>query len=271
MFRNLHDRIVVSDSVPEEAINLIWNVFFLSRGRGISPEIHFPWISNRQGLYCVRILKSSNESDTIATLIVKRWSNTGIGLIGLVCVKEGFRKLGLSTQLLKEAITEAKKKGFLSLVLWTTKPRVYEEIGFQVDATYLYGTATSRHDCSTVNRAVDTVLNITSRTKNQLGIPAFAQNVIEYSSNFASITVCTTAHGETLIDYFGSPSEVSKIIYCMMPKKWEVNAELNSPIIKQIESIGFNLSLNHKSVRMSLNLSTEAVVPIGPIQFLERI
>jgi GNAT superfamily N-acetyltransferase len=265
----------VSSWVPDDAIQLIWDVFFTSRNRGLSPEYHYPWIHDRSGLSCVRIAAGVGGTQTIAAALIVRYRPIGsgrqIGLIGLVCVAEQFRGRGLSARLLESAVELAKSKQLSHLVLWTTKADVYRSRGFEVDCADVFGLVTRRGRCMPrwKSRSEENAANIHSTVLQ--GAPAFAIQVVRYSSALgASISVCKSNQLETLVEYSGSMDAVIKLIDQVMPSIWNLNVLQHDPLIDALNRYGYDTDLRSSAVRMTLALGAGANQP-DVIPFLERI
>lgn len=265
-------RTTVSDGIPPDAIQLMWRVFFASRNRGVSPEFHFPWIHDKHGLHCVCMsAEASQPPVTVAALVLRQRAleqGGKIGLIGLVCVAEEFRGRGLSTQLLELAIQQAKSLQLSHLVLWTTKPEVYEKLGFKVDNTDMFGpvkkrggTQAPRHAAQDTHAVVATPLE---------GAPAFAQEVVRYATANATIIVCKSSTTETLVAHTGPMDEVAALIDEVMPNVWNLNTPTQAPIIETLSQHGYEHTLKPSAVRMSLPLTSDGG-RVGSIPFLDRI
>lgn len=267
--------IFVSDGIPPESMSLLWQVFFVSRNRGISPEFHFPWIHDKHNLYCVGANFDDGSSQTTAASLILRHrpldSGKKLGLIGLVCVAEKFRGMGLSTRLLQQAVELAKKQNLTHLLLWTTKPDVYKKLDFETDSTDMFGQVTRRGSRKTefklakdavASRVYASVLN---------GAPAFANEVVRYFTlNGASISICKSSLSETLVEYTGMMEQVIDLIDRMMPDRWNLNVPEHAPIIEALSHNGYDTNLKPSAVRMTLALG-ECDHLSGTIPFLDRI
>lgn len=266
---------IVYDWIPRDSIRLMWEIFFASRNRGISPEFHFPWIHDKHNLFCVgTILDDGSAQTTAASLILRHRpldSGKKLGLIGLVCVAEKFRGMGLSTRLLQQAVELGKKQNLTHLVLWTTKPDVYKKLDFETDSTDMFGQVTRRGSRSTEFKLAkdEMAAHIYASVLN--GAPAFANEVVGYSAlNGASITICKSSSTETLVEYTGSMEQVMDLIDHMMPDTWNLNVPEHAPIIEALSHNGYETNLKPSAVRMTLALDECGHLP-GNIPFLDRI
>src|SRR6218665_3868352 len=131
--------LTVDDQPSQDYADLVWEVFFASRGRGLHLTRHFPGLD--------RVLPGqwftlAKVGDTVAGGLCVREARdaTGrVGSLGLVCVAPSFRGQGISAALLQRAIAEARKRGLAALRLWTGKPGVYQGHGFVIADDALYG------------------------------------------------------------------------------------------------------------------------------------
>jgi N-acetylglutamate synthase-like GNAT family acetyltransferase len=266
---------IVSDWIPPDSISLMWQIFFVSRNRGISPEFHFPWIHDKHNLYCVRtILEDGSAQTTVASLILRHRpldSGKKFGLIGLVCVAENFRGMGVSTRLLQHAVELAKTQKLTHLVLWTTKPDVYKNLDFETDSTDMFGQVTRRGSRSTEFKLEKNAVAPRIFATVLKGAPAFAKEVVRYSVlNGASISICKSSSTETLVGYTGPMEQVIDLIDHVMPDTWNLNVPEHAPIIEALSHNGYDTSLKPSAVRMTLALDECDHLP-DTIPFLDRI
>lgn len=265
----------ISDGIPPDSVHLTWRIFFASRNRGITPEFHFPWIRDKHNLYCIRaILENVSAQTTVASLILRHRpldSGKKIGLVGLVCVAENFRGMGLSTRLLQKTVELAKMQKLTHLVLWTTKPDVYKKLDFQVDSIDMFGQVIRSRKRSTELKSSRNPFATQIFVTALKGAPPFAQEVIRYSAlNGASISICKSNTTETLVEYAGSIEQVIDLIDHVMPDAWSLNMPEHAPIIEALNHNGFDTILKPSSVRMTLALDKCDYIP-DAIPFLDRI
>ncbi|MBM5573555.1 GNAT family N-acetyltransferase [Deefgea sp. CFH1-16] len=112
---------------------LVWDVFFKSRERGISLKKHFPFLlSGSDNIYFILCKKAGR---VIGGLVLKRCVHAEIGaygIIGLVCVESEFRGCGIAKLLLDRSIKFSKDIGLSACTLWTRFPAVYIRQGFEM-------------------------------------------------------------------------------------------------------------------------------------------
>lgn len=267
---------IVSSGVPPDAIYLTWQIFFVSRNRGVSPEFHFPWIHDKHNIYCIRIVfDNGSEKETAASLILRHRSLDlvrKVGLVGLVCVAENFRGIGLSTRLLEKTLEVAKIQKLNHLVLWTSKPEVYKKLNFEADSTDLFGQVVRNEAQSTVMKVTKKYSSATKISKTLVnGAPAFAKEVIKYSNlSEASIFICKSSFTDTLVGYEGPMDQVLDLVDSVMPDRWSLNVPTNSSIVEALNRSGYKTFLKPSAVRMTLALDECDRLP-DTIPFLDRI
>ena len=261
--------------LPEGARNLIWDVFFASRQRGISLDYHFPWLLDEERIACVTLSREFNGVlETQAALVIKKQHIEivgTVGLIGLVCVDVKHRGRGLSTRLIRAAEEYAKRASLNALLLWTTKPDVYEKVGFTIDSIDLYGTARKATASLHIGAGDISLANIRVEKRNNGGVPAFANEVIEFSTGSASVTACKTNQGLSLAEWHGDPQEIVALINNCFPNVWQINAAEYSPLIPALQGNGYSLDLRPGATRMVLGLTLTNQQPIPYIKLLDRI
>jgi len=232
---------------------------------------HFPWLNDSQDVACLVINTDSNlEVETLATLVIKKvyFDTFGlVGQIGLVCVKEKFRGYGFSALLMNLAYEYGKRFSLKALVLWTSKPEVYEKAGYVVDGVDYFGSVKNVFPGQTNSSKC----NLFAQNCNELGVPAFATEVVKYSAGSGSITVCNSSRGPTLVDYSGDEESVIEIIKNTLPESWYLNSNENSYFVDLLKKSYFELDLKPSSVRMVLFFKPSPEEKIPYIGILNRI
>ena len=265
----------ICSGVPKDARELIWNVFFVARNRGVTLSYHFPWIDESQIVRCITIqMPDGSSSKCVATLIIKLDEISGvgrIGLIGLVCVHADYRGARLSTRLLKAALEVARQEGLPCLVLWTGQPSVYEKVGFSTDSIDVFGSISRRKSLqgSSVRGEVSSAISISEF--NDGGVPAFASSVIKYSTEEASIYVCKSGERLSLVQWTGSPPAILNLISLALPEEWQLNADEFDPLIDALRLRGYKTNLKQGAHRMVCMLHDSRVSNLPPIEFLQRV
>ena len=256
--------------VPTEARHLIWDVFFLSKQRGIDLEYHFPWIAKEKITTCVTIDDTSRvKCETIAALVIKEIfiDKVGsVGLIGLVCVHPHYRGRGHSSTLIQHAIDFGLAKSWAALLLWTTKPHVYLKLGFEVDSCDEFGSV----------MRVDSAQNTTStspvvETFNEFGVPAFATEVKKFSDSVDFLIICNTHDEPTLVDWSKKMTQTLALIDRVLHNSWKINAPKGSELVPCLLAGGYSVNLAQGAARMVRRLGPSYVHEIPYIGQLHRV
>ncbi len=261
-------KISIFPFIPSGAKDLIWEVFFESRNRGIDLITHFPWIDNKKNLFCIA-LSVENQKDIIATLIVRMHdtlSGLRCAMIGMVCVKEAWRGLGLSAKLISETIIFTEEQKIDTLLLWTTQPKIYSKHGFTSDTenrdTYCRVSINSLSSRSEVKFR-------RGKSATSRGLPPFATKLMHFENNVAELTVLETADGKALAEWNGSPSDVFDLAEVALPLTWNLNGPEASPIYEEMEKRGHFSEPLPCADRMVLQLRLPSYTPY--ISVLDRI
>lgn len=259
---NVHER------VPIGARELIWEVFFASRCRGLNLETHFPWL-NDEVVVTVTLAdpQAPDHSETVAALVLKADPVQRIGLVGLVCVREDCRGIGLSSVLLNKASEVAGGRGIDCLVLWTNKPEVYISQGFAVDSNDVFGTVKLKQYAagkpSLDVRRSDEVL--------RCGIPAFATGIERYASDDAVLTLLRTPNGMSVVAWSGTRDAVADLFEQVLPAEFSLNAQDGDSLLEELSSREHVLTMCPSSFRMVKWLPPDDARAIPYINLLDRI
>lgn len=246
---------------------LVWDVFFASRGRGISLAAHLPWLDDTTGVHGLWLPDASAPGRAGAALVIRERTPSAdgaIGLIGLVCVHESLRGQGWSKRLLHEAIALGQASGLSDLVLWTGKPEVYTHAGFAAVDQDVFVSATA----APVPPSPPAPL---ARQPVSCALPPFATAAWQSVVEDAQITWLEGPSGITLADWRGSPAAVVDLISRALPASWHVNVSAQDPLLKALAHHGLQCKAQPGPWRMRRRLSETAACPLPPIPFLERI
>jgi len=262
--------------VPIAAQELMWKVFFESRGRGISLARHFPWVNSVDGVYCISIkdIDGLDKNKIIATLAMRgKIAADGVryGLIGLVCVDEKFRCNGLSSLLIEGAIQAGIDLNWNALILWTQKPEVYQHHEFVIDGRELFA-----HVSNGLATALDKEFD--SRFAHQdddlissAGLPSFATGVLQIKKENIRILVLKTKSGYSIANWEGSNNDVANFLIDVMPKNWGINYLPSDQLIALLEEKGLELQAVTGATRMVRKLINCDSADYGNIRILNRI
>jgi len=269
--------VVVTTGVPAPTSELLWEVFFTSRGRGVSLPVHFPWMKNSENVFCLSMQAkdAAQEEKVIAALVVKVVNvsiERRVGLIGLVCVAEDWRGQGLSSQLMLEVTQFAKNMQLEALVLWTNKPNVYTSHNFVVDGQESFGYVQNREGRRAAVAFSSEAWPDSVAIDNQQGLPAFAVDGRLISTKSAKIVVLDSKDGNvTLMKWDGEKELVADLLECALPARWAINTLADEPLVEELRSRGFEVDLTPSTVRMVKNLQTTNMQVLKFIEFFDRV
>lgn len=126
------------EDTPRAYLDLAWNAFFASRGRGVSMDAHFPWLKGGgrdDRSFCIAV-----DGQPAAMLVLRRGMIEHAGqawdfyAIGLVCTAPAYQKRGLASRVMGAAL-DAVEAG-APVLLWTSRRDYYARFGFEpIDPT----------------------------------------------------------------------------------------------------------------------------------------
>ena len=240
--------VAIDDAPPAGFVALCWDVFFRSRGRGVSMRAHFPWL-DVPGKACFVTLRAGD--DVLAGCAMRFIADATPGrrgaTIGLVCVDPRHRGQGLSTVVLERAIAHAGALGLADLVLWTGKPGVYERHGFEIDDDAFYGSVSA--PAAAPSNAVDATRHAWP-DDDQRGLPPFASEGMRWRSANASAIVLHDQNGAILAEWSGPDDAVADLLAQAMPPTWRINAVEGDALPGVLAARGFALELQPSRLRM---------------------
>lgn len=269
--------VVLTAGVPDPIRVLLWDVFFSSRGRGVSLSVHFPWLDNEEDIFCIGILDSepTRTKKVIAALVVKRIHLStcrSIGLIGLVCVAEEWRGNGFSSQLMSEATNFGKKINLDALVLWTQKPDVYIGHDFVLDGQDMFGYVRQRKVKHCDIAFSSEVWPDLASIRTQQGLPPFAKSGRLISTELASAVVLDAQDGSvTLAKWCGQNEDVVDLLESTLPDEWGINISEGDGLVLELQKRDFEVDLKPAAVRMVKNLKNSPMPELKIIEFLDRV
>jgi GNAT superfamily N-acetyltransferase len=241
--------VTLTDAPPAGYVALCWDVFFRSRGRGVSMQAHFPWLDVPGQAVFATLESNGRVLAGCAMRFIEDDARRRRGAtIGLVCVDENHRGLGHSSRVLERAIAHADALGLADLVLWTGKPGVYERHGFAVDDDGLFGTVTAPG--SPVSTALDAARSDWPGDGETRGLPPFAAGGSRWASALASAIVVNDGSGAILAQWQGPDDAVADLLAHAMPPTWRLNALAGDGLPATLAARGFTLQLQPSRLRM---------------------
>ncbi len=252
--------------VPSAARQLIWEVFFASRQRGIDLPTHFPWIEQNVDIHCLT-LSEEDDRPVVATLVLRERNQppgNRCAMIGMVCVDQARRGQGLSSQLLANMLTFAAEQKINTLLLWTGQPSIYSRHGFAPDTCDSFSRVTL--DPLRPRAQVGFFKGLADTAR---GLPPFAQQLIRLESDAAELIGIETMNGIAIAEWKGSPSAVLDLIESALPATWSLNAPADASIFDEIRKRGHSSLPLPCATRMVRHLNLPEHIPY--ISVLDRI
>lgn len=245
-------------------MQLIWEVFFASKLRGVSLHAHFPWIAYPDDKTWFVVLY--DQQTVIGGLVVRHPANQRldepheVAMIGLVCIEAKYRGQGYARAILEYAIGEAKERGYHALTLWTQKPKVYIPHGFTLFDNAIFGSIdTSEVVDSEAHSGSFCESIVRSGFPQELALPAFAINGSVLATPDAKVVLIETPSECIVGSWSGHDLEVSKLLESMPEKKWMINAYEGDCLLDVLEARGAKINVNLCNLQMWLPLNDEFI------------
>lgn len=266
-----------SNNFSQAFRDMAWEVFFTTKGRGISLRRHFPFLYASSSR--VQSFEARESGQLIGGLALKteeyffEEKQYKVGLIGLVCVSPNFRGLGVGRNLLTQVIKYAKFNSFDYLTLWTNQHGIYSGLGFEVSDRWNYGWIEQPEvNICEASIPMEGLPGIEDKVKP---LPPFATARYELNNKNAAIAYLCDFDGVIVADYSGEPSLVAKMLFEQLPKKWRLNFIENDPLVGALSDLGLKVSASPTNLQMWLALSQRDPLLVVPnsmlISVLDRI
>jgi GNAT superfamily N-acetyltransferase len=243
-------RLAVHDAAPPAFASLCWDVFFASRGRGVSLHAHFPWLAAPRQACFVTL---ASGADVLAGCAIRFIADAAAqrrgGALGLVCVDPRHRGRGHATRVLGRAVGHAASLGLADLVLWTSQPCVYARHGFQPDDDAVFGTiAMPSRATAVAGQALERV--DWPDAGDPRGLPPFAASGVRWRSPGASAIVLQGTDGPILAEWTGPDDDVAALLQQAMPASWRINALAADTLPQALAARGCTVDLAPTRLRM---------------------
>ena len=263
---------VTVQQTPSPAfLSLCWEVFFASRGRGISLGKHFPWLHTPATAYFVSLgAGTATHAGCAVKFLDDKGRDARGGAIGLVCVDEPNRGKGYSTLVLEHAIAHAERIGLADLVLWTAKPGVYGRHGFRSEDNGVFGEVSSPPRALTHSSAA--TQSTWPDVNETRGLPPFASAGYRWRTATASAIVLHDARGPILAEWEGTEAAVADLLEHVMPSIWRINAFADDPLLATLVDRNCNTDLRPSNLQMIRSLRGDtSLAPNYGLRVLDRI
>lgn len=255
----------VQAGTPAIFVELIWEEFFVSRGRGISLLCHAPFLN---GDCNVRSIIATHLGRTAGGLIVKDFvapKEASISLIGFVCVHPESRGQGLSKILLESAVEDAASREKDGLVLWTTTPEIYSHAGFTPDPRDVFV------QVDTIPISKKTAFKSANLDLKPRGLPAFADSALLLATDHAKAIICQTPDGPIMCEWNGCDEDVMQLIGSAVDRPLWINAKSTDTLLDAIVLKSGPPIQTCPSRRMALPLSNKTIIDLPEVRILDRI
>lgn len=236
--------------------NLIWDVFFNSRNRGVNLLTHFPWLnSSNEKVWFMEIW---DVDDCIGgAVVIEQMSSYGnVACIGLVCIKPFFQGLGFSKKLFQAIIIESQRKGLDGLTLWTSKHSVYIKHGFELRDSTVKATIELSKLVSVKNKNILTEIDWI----NDDGLPPFALKGIRYKIKNSEFTLLYTPKEIILSSWFGDNSDIEDGIASLNIEVLSVQLRTDSSLFNYLKKRKLIGVLEENQLQMWLLLNKKKSV-----------
>lgn len=253
--------------ISKEFEEIVWNEFFVKRNRGVSLQYHYPFLYNENKNYVNISIKISGVTVGGLILQFKHIDNIFYGSIGLVCIKDEYRGLGLFNMLFVYTLAYAKKKFIHKLFLWTSKHSLYEKFGFHKKIQeYLYIEPTRSATMSFENyETCFAELNETNK-------PPFVKEFIRVQYGNHTVYLFQDANGFSLYKYKGQVENVLDIIKPFSSKSLRILLSKDDELFQLILKEVTNSKLIEDDTEMWCTVDNKVVdVKTPHIAYIDRI
>jgi hypothetical protein len=269
-------RLELHKGAPNNVRQLVWEIFFASRGRGISLTAHFPWLNDDKSAWSLSIehVTQGGPQSAAACLVLREVlgaDGSRFALVGLVCVSPEMRGCGLCSDLIEAAIQFGRHRNWQALVLWTTKPAIYARYGFQPDGQEIFGVCERSDSVNILNNLKTEPWPNSVDPKSARGLPPFATRGQIVRSPDAMIVVLDTPQGPALAEWSGDDRSTAALLRTVMPKRWFLNAHADDSIMVELQRGGFRFLLQPSGVRLVRSILATKNWSAPRIPILDRI
>lgn len=272
----------LSDELPGGYRTLLWHTFFEDRQRGFSLEDHFPPDSLDRQRVKFAWLRAGVE--VVAGLMVRvltpavgSAASAEAAAIGLVCVAQAHRGLGLSRRLLQECLTALASEGITAFTLWTGKPAVYQSLGFvTADDSLLAWVSGPTCESQAVSKPifVQRWPDDQERATLNRGLPPFALGAqrLACPEQDASAIVLADPLGLAVAEWSGSETRIVDMLAQVMPPRWRLHARGGDVLLAELQRSGARIAPSAVSLQMWRGAGpAQSWADRYPLRLLDRI
>lgn len=200
-------------------LNIVWDVFFKQKNRGINLKIHFPWLFDSSTPFLSFEINKNEE--IVGGLIVaeKNINSIKVGLLGLVCIDEAFRGKGYLNKLMNSALSTLALENFDAIYLWTSQHDLYKKYGFySLDDSILVKVR------YITNSQTESKSKIKITERADLSVPPFANSVYQADTDDVSIIYCENNQSKYILSYDGILEDVIKTFGVFVGDTFYINS-----------------------------------------------
>jgi GNAT superfamily N-acetyltransferase len=257
------EKISILPGVPEAARGLVWQTFFVEAERGVDFATHLPW----HGESSVWTVLVCDDDHAIAAAIMRPASQTGVAMVGYVCVDVSVRGQGYARRLIASVKEVADDHGYRATLLWTGKPDVYAGQDFAI---------VGHDDFLRVERIVrgeaePPVFHTAAwpGAGDAVGLPAFATTGYRLCSGRAEAIVVEGKRSVTLIDWSGDFVDVVALMDAGGHKIWGVNLSAGHDVTDALPVGRYSVQRRPGATTMAYRADPSFV--LDPVPVIDRI
>lgn len=256
-----------SSRLPSSYAALLWDTFFIQRGRGVSLKAHFPWIEvPAEGLAFATL----SDGDTVLAGLTIRPCPRNTAAVGLVCVHPTHRGQGLSQLLLTQALTRVDESGVAATTLWTSKHHVYKAQGFRTQDDSLIC------EVQELRSAGSTALgcrwpDAQEASVPRRGLPPYGLHGLRFANDHASLVALVDPRGLAVAEWQGRDDDVVALLGTVMPARWRLHALQGDSLPQALTKAGATVIATPQSLQMWRPHPGHALPDLPPLRLLDRI
>lgn len=257
-------------TASQRFLEIVWDIFFLQKKRGVDLTQHFPWFFDKTANFLT--FEAIVDGHTAGGLVVleKIINDIKIGLVGLVCVDARYRGNGLLRKLMSKMEQVCIREQYSGLVLWTSQHSLYSPHGFMVsDDSVIVKINVKNKGKETPNPNLIFKINECF----DLALPPFAEKMYRYSDIGIYILYCEKNEEKYIIDFHGEIENVIKEFASNVSHKFILNA-FNTEVNEILSAKNLaDIEIIHQNIKMIKALDNTKTQSLKELRFLinERI
>lgn len=277
-------RSVPASAIPAAFLEIAWHRFFRERGRGISLDVHFPWLRRRDRRQRAVLVTCNGQP---AGMLIVRLGGLDrperrltVAGIGLVCTAKGMEGKGVAGTAMHHALQLARDAGADCALLWTRQHEFYRRLGFTladrsilVTAERPRGLPRSNMGCLTLRRLEHSPLRHGAVFAGQRGVPPFAREVYVLGQGSVGVAMVMGTQ-TTLVSSAGPASAVAAMLGGLWLDRLQANDHPAIGLSGALDEAGW--STERKKVELSMWARISGSCPDAdeianlPIHLLDR-